>query len=294
MSAQALIEREPATASVTSEEPLPELVIEAQRGWSPVNWAEIWRFRELLYILTWRDVKIRYKQTVLGGAWAIIQPLANTLVFTLLFGRLAGLDQKTGGVPYAVYVYAAQMAWTLFSNSVASCSNSLVGSANLISKVYFPRLIIPLASVGVGLVDFAVSALVLLGMLVYFHTPVTPQLLLLPLFLIGTILVATGVGSLLSALTVAYRDFRYVVPFMLQLWFFITPVIYPNSMIPARWRAWLFLNPMTGLVEGFRAVFVGLPINWGPVGISLGISLLLFLAGASYFRAVERRFADII
>lgn len=273
---------------------LPELVIEAQKGWVAINWSEIWRYRELLYFLTWRDVKIRYKQTVLGGAWAILQPLANTLVFTLLFGKLAGLDQKTGGVPYAVYVYTAQLAWTFFANSVNNSSNSLVGSSNLISKVYFPRLIIPLAAVGAGLVDFAVSAVVLLGMMLYFRTGLSPQILLTPLFLLGTILCATGVGTLLSALTVAYRDFRYVVPFMVQLWFFATPVIYPNSMIPAPWRSLMFLNPMTGLVDGFRSAFLGLPIHWGNTSLSLGISLACFLLGSAYFRRVERRFADVI
>lgn len=294
MSAEALIESDPLTVDASAETELPELIIEAQQGWSPINWVEIWRFRELLYFLTWRDVKIRYKQTVLGGAWAIIQPLANTLVFTLLFGKLAGLDQKTGGVPYAVYVYTAQLAWTFFANSVNSSSNSLVGSANLISKVYFPRLIIPLAAVGTGLVDFAISSVVLLGMMLYFHTAISAQLLLLPIFLAGTILCATGVGTLLSALTVAYRDFRYVVPFMVQLWFFATPVIYPNSMIPERWRGWMFLNPMTGLVDGFRASFLGLPLQWGSTCLSLGISVGLFLLGAVYFRSVERRFADVI
>lgn len=294
MSLEVLPEREPLAAHTGGAPALPELVIEAQQGWSPIDWAEIWRFRELLYFLTWRDVKIRYKQTALGGAWAILQPLANTLVFTLLFGRLAGLDQKTGGVPYAVYVYTAQLAWTFFANSINNSSNSLVGSANLISKVYFPRLIIPLAAVGAGLVDFAVSAVVLLGMMLYFHTGLSAQILLVPVFLIGTILCATGVGTLLSALTVAYRDFRYVVPFMVQLWFFATPVIYPNSMIPAPWRGLMFLNPMTGLVDGFRSAFLGLPIHWGNTSLSLAISVVCFLFGATYFRAVERRFADII
>jgi lipopolysaccharide transport system permease protein len=294
VSLEVLPERETPALRTEGEAPISEMVIEPQKGWTAIEWSEIWRYRELLYFLTWRDVKIRYKQTALGGAWAIIQPLANTLIFTLLFGKLAGLDQKTGGVPYAVYVYTAQLAWTFFANSVNNSSNSLVGSANLISKVYFPRLIIPLAAVGAGLVDFAVSAVVLLGMMLYFHTGFSPQILLAPLFLVGTILCATGVGTLLSALTVAYRDFRYVVPFMVQLWFFATPVIYPNSMIPAPWRNLMFLNPMTGLVDGFRSTFLGLPIQWGNTSLSLGISLACFLLGATYFRAVERRFADII
>src|SRR5262249_42889275 len=185
-------------------------VIRPSRGWVGINWAEIWRYRELLYFLTWRDVKIRYKQTVLGAAWAILQPFMTMIVFSLIFGRMAGLGTKTGGVPYPIYVYAGLLPWTFFANAIATSGNSLVGSANLITKVYFPRLIVPLAFVGAGLVDLGVSFLVLLGMMFFYRTPISGQLALIPLFLAGTILAATGVGTLLSALTVAYRDFRYV------------------------------------------------------------------------------------
>lgn len=294
MSAEAIPEREPLVVPTTDYEDLPELVIEPQRGWSPVNWAEIWRFRELLYFLTWRDVKIRYKQTALGAAWAIIQPLANMLVFTLVFGRLAGLEHKTGGLPYPVFVYVALLAWTFFANAVTNSANSLVGSSNLISKVYFPRLIIPFAAVGVGLVDFAVSGVALLGLLAFYRIIPGATLLLLPVFLAGVILAAAGVGTFLSALTVSYRDFRYVVPFMIQFWMFITPVMYPSSLVPHRWRNLLYLNPMAGLIDGFRSCFLGQPLDAIGISISLTIAVLLAISGASYFRSVERRFADVI
>lgn len=279
---------------LSADDDATELVIEAPKGVLSVNWREIWRYRELLYFLTWRDVKIRYKQTVLGAAWALLQPVMTMIVFSILFGKMAGLEGKTGGIPYPIYVYAGLLPWMFFANSIGNCGNSLVGSSNLITKVYFPRLIIPLASIGAGLVDLAISFVVLLAMIVFYQTAITWQLLLVPLFLTGTLLAASGVGTLLSALTVAYRDFRYVVPFMVQLWMFVTPVIYPSTMVPERLRWLLALNPMAGLIDGFRASFLGLPVDWANIAISLAVSVGLFLAGASYFRSVERRFADII
>lgn len=294
MSAEALYDGEPLAGLNLADDIHDELIIEPQRGWNPVNWAEIWRFRELLYFLTWRDVKIRYKQTVLGAAWAIIQPLANMLIFTLVFGRLAGLEHRTGGLPYPVFVYAALLAWTFFANAVTNSANSLVGSSNLISKVYFPRLVIPFAAVGVGLVDFAVSGAALLALLAFYRIAPTVNLLWLPVFLTGVILAATGVGTFLSALTVSYRDFRYVVPFMIQFWMFATPVMYPSSLVPQRWRNLMFLNPMAGFVDGFRASFLGQPLDPAATAISLTVAALLALGGATYFRAVERRFADVI
>ncbi len=281
-------------AATHEDDDLPELVIEPPSGWIAINWSEIWRYRELLYFLTWRDVKIRYKQTALGAAWAILQPVMTMIVFSLFFGKLAGLGDKTGGVPYPIYVYAGLLPWTFFANSIGNCGNSLVGSSNLITKVYFPRLIIPIAAVGAGLVDLAVSFTVLLGLMVYYGIAPSAQILFVPLFLAGTVLCATGVGTLLSALTVAYRDFRYVVPFMVQLWMFITPVIYPSSVVPEQYRWLLALNPMSGLIEGFRAAFLNRPLDWPHIGVSLCIALLAFIAGATYFRSVERRFADII
>jgi lipopolysaccharide transport system permease protein len=269
-------------------------IIEPGEGWAAIEWSELWRYRELLYFLTWRDVKIRYKQTALGAAWAILQPFMQMLVMTLFFGRMAGLDQKTGGVPYPIFLFAALLPWTFFSNAIANSGNSLVGSSNLITKVYFPRLIIPLASVGAGLVDLAVSFVVLLAMMLYYHTAITWQVVLVPLFLLGTVLTATGVGTLLSALTVAYRDFRYVVPLLVQLWMFVSPVMYPSDIVPAQWRGLYFLNPMAGLIEGFRAAFLGRPLDPGHIVLSLVVSVALFVGGAAYFRKVERSFADII
>ena len=269
-------------------------VIEPSAGWIGINGRELWLYRELLYFLTWRDVKIRYKQTILGAAWAILQPFMTMVVFALFFGRLAGLGHKTGGIPYPIYVYAGLLPWTFFATAIGSSGNSLVGSASLITKVYFPRLVIPLAAVGAGLVDLAVSFTALLALMIYYRTPLSWQLLWVPLFLAGTVLVATGIGSLLSALTVSFRDFQYVVPFMIQLWLFMTPIIYPPSLVPEKWRWLLFLNPMAGLIEGFRAAFLARPLDWPPIGISLLVSIVLFLAGAAYFQQVENRFADII
>ncbi|MDH7568798.1 MAG: ABC transporter permease [Armatimonadota bacterium] len=273
---------------------LPLQVIEPPRGWVGINWKELWRYRELLYFLTWRDVKVRYKQTALGAAWAILQPLASMLVFTLFFGKMAGLENKTGGIPYPIFAFSGMLPWTFFANSISNSGNSLVGSSNLITKVYFPRLVIPMASVGAGLVDLGVSFTVLIALMVYYHTALTWQLLLVPLFLLGTILAATGVGTLLSALTVAYRDFRYVVPFLVQMWMFVTPVIWPPSIVPDRWAWALALNPMAGIINGFRAAFLGTPFDWPRIALSLGVSVLFFLGGAAYFRRVERQFADII
>lgn len=269
-------------------------IIEPSAGWAGINWREIWRYRELLYFLTWRDVKIRYKQTVLGAAWAMLQPFMAMVVFSLFFGRLAGLSARTGGTPYPIYVYAGLLPWTFFANAVTNSGSSLIGSSHLITKVYFPRLIIPLAAVGAGLVDLGVSFFVLLALMAFYGTALSWQLAMVPLFLAGTIMAATGVGSLLAALTAVYRDFRYVVPFMIQLWMFVTPVIYPSSIVPEQWRWLLSLNPMTGLIDGFRSAFLARPFDWPQIGISFGVAVLLFLAGAAYFRGVERRFADII
>jgi lipopolysaccharide transport system permease protein len=269
-------------------------VIEPPSGWDGINWAEIWRYRELLYFLVWRDVKVRYKQTVLGAAWAILQPFMTMVVFSIFFGKLAGLGAKTGGIPYPIYVYAGLLPWTFFATALGSCGSSLVGSAHLITKVYFPRLIIPLAAVGAGLVDLAVSFVVLLGLMAYYGTGLSWQLVLIPFLLAGTFLAAAGVGALLAALTVSYRDFRYVVPFLVQTWMFMTPVIYPTAIVPERWRWALALNPMTGLIDGFRAAILGAPLDGSHVILSLAAALVLFLIGATYFRSVERQFADLI
>lgn len=281
----------------TSSHPIEDQtlqVYEPTKGWKGINWAEIWRYRELLYFLAWRDIKVRYKQTVLGAAWAIMQPIMSMVIFTVIFGRFAGMDHKTGGVPYPIYVYSAMLPWTFFANSVGNGGSSVVSSANLISKIYFPRLIIPLAAMGASLVDLAVSGVVLIGMMAYYGTSLSWQIALVPVLLLGTILTAIGVGALLAAFTVSYRDFRFVVPFLIQIWMYITPVMYPASIVPARFRWALVINPMAGLIGGFRAAFLATPLYWGQIAASLGIAVLFFIVGVSYFRHTEERFADVI
>jgi lipopolysaccharide transport system permease protein len=267
-------------------------VIEPQKGWRTLDLKELWAYRELLVVLTMRDIKVRYKQTVLGFAWAIIQPVMLMVVFSIFFGHLA--QMPSDGYPYPIFVYAGLLPWTFFANAIAMSSNSLVGSAQLISKVYFPRLIIPLASIGGGLVDFAISAGVLLAMMLWYHVGLTVNLLLIPLLVAALIFTALGVGTFLSSLTIAYRDFRYVIPFMIQFWMFATPVVYPASLVPANWRWLLYLNPMAGIIDGFRAAFLGSPLNKMALATSVAIATGLFFIGVAYFEKVERRFADII
>jgi lipopolysaccharide transport system permease protein len=266
--------------------------IEPQKGWRALDIKELWAYRELLFVLTMRDVKVRYKQTVLGFTWAIIQPVMMMVVFSIFFGRLAQIPSD--GFHYPIFVYAGLLPWTFFANAVATSGNSLVGSAQLVSKVYFPRLIIPLASVGSALVDFGVSAGVLLLLMAWYGVGWSLNLLMVPLLVAGVVFIALGVGTFLSALTVAYRDFRYVVPFMIQFWMFATPVVYPASLVPAEWRWLLYLNPMAGMIEGFRSAFLGRPFDFVALVISLGVAVVLFLAGVAYFEKVERHFADII
>jgi lipopolysaccharide transport system permease protein len=267
-------------------------VIEPTKGWRSLDLKELLAYRELLFVLTARDVKVRYKQTVLGFLWAIIQPVMLMVVFSIFFGRLAKMPSD--GIPYPIFVYAALLPWTFFANAVSASGNSLVGSANLVSKVYFPRLIIPLSSIGAGLVDFAISAGVLLLLMVWYGVGWSLNLLAAPLLVAGVVFVALGVGTFLSALTVSYRDFRYVIPFMIQFWMFATPVVYPASLVPEGWRWLLYLNPMAGLVEGFRSAFLGRPFDIPALALSLGVALAIFLVGVAYFEKAERRFADII
>jgi lipopolysaccharide transport system permease protein len=267
-------------------------VIEPSKGWRSVDTRELWAFRGLLWVLAARDVKVRYKQTVLGFVWAIIQPLMMMVVFSVLFGRLAKMPSD--GYPYPIFVYAGLLPWTFFASAVSTSANSLVGSAQLISKVYFPRLIIPMASVGSSLVDFAIASGVLFLLMAYYGFGLTINLLMLPFLVASLILVALGIGTCLSALTVAYRDFRYVIPFMVQFWLFATPVIYPSSIVPADWRWLLYLNPMAGIIGGFRAAFLGGSFDWFALAISLSVAIAMFLIGIAYFEKVERRLADII
>jgi lipopolysaccharide transport system permease protein len=267
-------------------------VIEPQKGWRTLDLKELWAYRELLLVLAQRDIKVRYKQTVLGVAWAVIQPLTTMLLFTLIFGRLAKMPSD--GLPYPVFVYAALLPWTFFATAISTSGNSLVGQQHLISKVYFPRLIIPLSSIGTGLIDFAVSAVIMLLLMIYFGVGWTLNLLAVPLLVVAVIFIALGVGTLLSALTVSYRDFRFVIPFMVQFWMFATPVVYPASLFPEQWRWVLYLNPMAGLIEGFRSAFLGRPFDFTGIGISMLVAVGVFMLGIFYFEKMERRFADII
>jgi lipopolysaccharide transport system permease protein len=269
------------------------MVIEPRSGWQALNLRELWRFRELLFFLIWRDVKVRYKQTVLGAAWAIIQPVMTMLVFTIFFGNLGGMA-KHATTAYPVFVYAALLPWTFFAGAVSQAGVSLIGSAHLVSKIYFPRLLIPVASVGGGVVDFGISFVVMLGLMIAYGIFPTRSIMLLPFFVVGTTLVAVGVGTLLGALVVAYRDFRYVITFLIQLWMFASPVAYPLDIIPSRWRLFYAMNPLAGLISGFRSALLDEPFHWDCIAISLCMTLAVLATGLYYFRRVERRFADVI
>jgi len=270
----------------------PVLVIRASRGFLRLNLKDVWAYRELLYFLVWRDIKVRYKQTALGAAWAIIQPVMTMVVFSVFFGRLAKVPSD--GIPYPVFAFAALLPWQLFAFSLTESSNSLVGSQNLITKVYFPRLVIPLASVLAGVVDFGIAFLVLLGLLIFYGIKPTAAVVWLPLFVLLALATALSVGLWFSALNVKYRDVRYTIPFLTQLWMFATPVAYSSTLIPQPWRAWFGLNPMAGVVEGFRWALLGK--SGGPGGllwVSVAAVLLLLTGGLFYFRRMESTFADI-
>ena len=267
-------------------------IIEPRQGWHMLDWRELWAYRELLWVLTARDVKVRYKQTVLGAAWAVLRPLMTMLIFSVVFGRLAKMPSDD--IPYPIFVYAALLPWTFFAAAISASGQSLVGSAHLVSKVYFPRLIIPLSSIGAGLVDLLVSCVILLLLMYLYGIGWTWHLIAAPLLIAGVVFTALGTGTLLSAVTVAYRDFTHVTPFMVQIWMYVTPVIFPLSLVPERWQWLLYLNPMTGIVEGFRAVFLGRPFDVVGLTTSFVIALLTFVIGVAYFEKVERRFADVI
>jgi lipopolysaccharide transport system permease protein len=272
---------------------LSELVIEPKQGWTSLKLGELWEYRELLYFLAWRDIKVRYKEAALGASWAILQPLLTMLIFTLFFGRLAKVPSD--GIPYPLFSFTGLVPWTFFLTAVQQSSNSVVGSSNLISKVYFPRLAIPVATVMAALVDFAISGVVLLAMLLYYHRAPTLHILFVPLFVLLAFFASLGLGLWLSALNVKYRDIRYVVPFLLQFWMFASPIVYPTSMLPARWRTLYALNPMVGVIDGMRWSLLGTHTAPGPViAVSALTTLLGALGGALYFRRMENRFADIV
>ena len=272
----------------------PLVVIEPSKSWVAINLRDLWAYRELLYFLTWRDVKVRYKQTALGVAWAILQPLLTMLISTLVFGRLGGFGARTEGIPYPIFVYAGLLPWTFFSNAVTTSGNSLVGSANLITKVYFPRMIIPGAAVAAGLVDFFIAFVLLIGLMLYYKVALTWNLLVfLPLVLLTTLL-AIAVGMWLSALNVKYRDIRFALPFIIQLWMFVSPVFYPSNILPEKWRLVFTLNPLTGIIDGFRSSLFGRPTNWTALGVSALITILLLVYASYSFRRMEKTFADIV
>jgi len=263
------------------------------RPWVPLDLRALWAYRELLYFLAWRDIKVRYKQTVFGVAWAIIQPLAMMVVFSVFLGRLAGVPSD--GVPYPIFVYCGLVVWQAFSQSLATATGSVVASANLVTKVYFPRLVIPIAAVAVGLVDALIGSVVLILLLVYYHVGITPAILTLPAFLLLAVLTALAAGVWLAALNVQYRDVRHAVPFLIQLWLFATPVVYPSSLVPENWRPLLALNPVTGVVEGFRWALLGqAPPALPLLAVSTGATLIVLVGGLFYFRRMEQTFADAI
>lgn len=283
---------EPVSAG-TSHASIPTFRIEPERGWIAIGFRELWQYRELLYFLTWRDVKVRYKQTALGAAWAIIQPFFMMVVFSLFFGRLAGVPSD--GIPYPVFSFCGLLPWQLFAHALTESSNSLVGSQNLITKVYFPRLVIPIAAVLGGMIDFAIAFVILLLMMLYYGIVPSWAIVTLPGFLLLALLTALAVGLWLSALNVKYRDIRYTINFLVQFWLFATPVAYPSSLIPEQYRAIYGLNPMAGVVEGFRWALLGKTEPPGAMlWVSVTVVVVLLLGGLYYFRHMEQEFADIV
>jgi len=267
-------------------------VIEPSRGWRSLDLKELWAYRELAWVLTLRDIKVRYAQTSLGVAWAVIQPFMLMVVFSVFLGHLAKVPSD--GLPYPLFTYSALLPWTFFVSALSSAAGSVAASSHLISKVYFPRLIVPLASIGSWLLDFAIALVILLALMAYYGIGWTWSLLWVPALLLALLFAALGVGTLLAALTAAYRDVRHALPFALQLWMFATPIVYPASLVPEPWRWLLNLNPMTGLIEAFRSAFVGRPIDGPALATSVAVAVALFVFGVAYFERVERRFADIV
>ena len=285
---------------VPSEAPVPTAsdaavgevtVIRARSGWRSIGFRELVTYRELLYFLTWRDIKVRYKQTVLGATWAILQPVISMIIFSIIFGKFAKIPSD--GVPYPIFVYAGLLPWTFFSNAVSRSGLSLVASVNLITKIYFPRLLIPTASVGAALVDFVLSSVVYVAiMLWYMHLPCL-TVLYLPLLVLATVMTALGTGYVLTSLAIAYRDFRIIIPFMVQVWMYASPVVYPVTLLPEQYRWVMALNPMSGIIGGYRSALLNQPMDWQALGISTTVAAAIFVFGLFNFRRAERRFADI-
>jgi lipopolysaccharide transport system permease protein len=283
----------PHAAGKPAADDLPLTVIEHRSGWQIVDLRELWRFRELLFFFIWRDVKVRYKQTVLGAGWSILQPLATVVVFSLFLGKASGLNEH---IPdYPLFVLAGVLPWTFFGNALGAAANSVVGNQNLVTKIYFPRLLLPLSAVGANLVDFAIAFGMLLVAMLWYGTAPSWSIVALPLIVLLLIAAATGFGTLLAALIVAHRDFKFILTFLVQLWMFATPTIYLNAeALGPRSRAWLPLNPAYGLIDNFRRCMLGGPLDWYSLGLSAAVSIGILLLGCSYFRHVERGFADVI
>src|SRR2546430_4345112 len=280
-------------AQLKASADLPVFFIKPESGLASLGLKELWEYRELLYFLTWRDIKVRYKQTVLGAAWAIIQPVFMMLVFSLFFGRLAHMSSD--GIPYPIFVYCALLPWQLFAHALTESSNSLVANERLITKVYFPRLVVPISAVLGGLIDFAIAFVILLLMMAYYGIAPTRAVLALPALVLFAIMTALAVGLWLSALNVQYRDVRYTINFLIQFWLFATPVVYPSSIVPERWRALYGLNPMAGVVEGFRWALLGKSNPPGALlGVSIAMVVLILIGGLYYFRRMEQNFADVV
>jgi lipopolysaccharide transport system permease protein len=272
---------------------LPRTRREASKGWAWPKLRELWEFRELLYFFAWRDIKVRYKQTVMGVLWAIIQPFLTMVIFSLFFGRLASIPSD--GLPYPVFSYAALVPWTFFANALAQASNSLVINANMIKKIYFPRLALPIASVFAGVIDFVLAFVVLLGIMLYYGLVPTLNIIWLPFFALLALVTSLGVSLWLAAMNVQFRDVHYTIPFLTQAWLFVTPIAYPSSLLPEPWRTLYGLNPMAGVVEGFRWALLGTDTAPGKmIIISALVALTLFVSGAFYFRRMEQSFADVL
>lgn len=268
-------------------------IIKPSSGWSALNLRDLWLYRELILFMTWRDLKVRYKQTLLGASWAVLQPFLTMVVFSIFFGNLANVPSD--GVPYPIFSYTALIPWTLFSKALHDASRSLVASSHMITKVYFPRMILPLASVLAGVVDFLIAFVVLIGMMIFYGIYPTSNIWALPLFLLLALVTAVGVGLWLSALNVLYRDINYVLPFLTQFWMFLTPIAYPSSMVPQKFQTLYALNPMTGVVEGFRWALLGTGQAPGAMTlVSSAVALVLLISGMFYFRRMERQFADMV
>ena len=269
-----------------------EVLVAPHRGWQALDVRELWRYRELLGFLIWRDLRIRYRQTLFGALWAVLQPLLATVVFTALFARVSGF--ATGGPPYPLFAFAGLMTWMFFTNAIMAASTSLVGNQPLIAKVYFPRLFIPLGAIGALVVDLVLNLLVVGALLVYFRWPLSPAIALLPLFLLGTLMATVGVGLIMAALNVYYRDVKYAVPFVVQLGLFVTPIIYPLREVPDALRLVAAINPMSAMVEGVRHTLLGTPLQWSMAATSTAVCVVLLIVGLYTFRRMERRLADVI